>query len=70
MMTIKGPYCFVCGGTNVVKQLVWDVSAWTTQGPVYGQVLRDVCLDCERKDAKQENEFLVVSSALYNKNYR
>mgnify|MGYP006440726395 CR=1 FL=1 len=47
MVLIKGPYCFVCGGKNVVRRVAWDVSAWTQNGPVYGWVDRDVCLDCE-----------------------
>lgn len=51
MVTISGPYCLVCGGHNVVRHRVWDVAAWTEEGPRYGWVDRDICLDCQRKDA-------------------
>lgn len=49
MTIIQGPYCFVCGGKNVVRRWVNGVVAWTEQGPRHGKVQRDVCLDCEEK---------------------
>jgi len=53
MTVISGPYCLVCGGHNVVRQRVWGIVAWTEQGPRYGWVERDICLDCQRRDAAQ-----------------
>ena len=53
MLTISGPYCLVCGGHNVVRHRVWDVAAWTEQGPQYGWVERDICFDCQRSEATQ-----------------
>ena len=47
MLTIIGPYCFICNGHNVVRRRAWGVTAWTESGSVYGWVERDVCLDCE-----------------------
>ena len=50
-MTISGPYCFVCGGHNVVRRRVWGITAWTEQGTRYGWIERDICLDCQRSEA-------------------
>lgn len=49
-MVIIGPYCLVCGGRNVERRWVDGITAWTSEGPRYGRVQRDVCLDCEAND--------------------
>lgn len=46
---ICGPLCLVCDGENVVKRDEPGIVAWNSNGPVYGTVRRDVCLDCERR---------------------
>jgi hypothetical protein len=48
MTVLIGPYCFVCGGRNVERRWIDGVTAWTSTGPRYGPVQRDVCLDCEQ----------------------
>jgi len=52
MIIITGPYCFVCGGNNVVRKLVWGTSCWTNNGAQYGWIERDFCLDCEKDRRK------------------
>ena len=43
---IKGPYCFGCGGSKVVRRYFWSAVAWLSSGPVEGSVEHAVCLDC------------------------
>lgn len=50
-----GPWCLVCDGTNVIKRDEHGITAWNSNGPVYGRVRRDVCLDCERRTEDRLN---------------
>lgn len=54
---IHGPLCLVCKGENVIKRDEPGIVAWNSNGPVPGTVRRDVCLDCERRDAERLRAF-------------
>jgi hypothetical protein len=64
MLILEGPYCLVCGGKRVERRRVWGVSAWTSEGPQYGWVERDVCLDCGAGDIRDSRTTHHVKEAI------